>query len=188
MTENEEKAQKFLEYVSLNIEFLKTNLKKNITNNPEIFDDVFSETIIKIYNSIIKNGTDIEDYKHYFFISSKWTYILRDNQYKKEQSLKVRDYFNNNDISNEIDLDKKERDILMKECYNKFKEILYNNFDKEDVDLYLKFYIKKSNGKYTLKQLKEDSGLRQIEISMKLKSINDFIKDNEEIKELKKLI
>lgn len=185
---NEEKAQNFLRYVASNKEELKNNLKKNITYNPEIFDDVFSETIIKIYNSILKNGTDIEDYKQYFFISSKWTYALRDNNFKKEQNQSVRNYFDNHDISNECDIESKEREELLKDTFSKFVKILKDNFQEEDVKLFLYYYKKKVKGKYTLKQLKQDSGLRQIEISMKLKMFKDFINSNEEIKELKKLI
>lgn len=185
---NEEKAKNFLNYVAKNKEELKRNLKKNITYNPEIFDDVFQETIVKIYNSILKNGTNIEDYKQYFFISSKWTYALRDNNFKKEQKLFLRDFYDNHDISNEDEIESKKREKLLKETFSKFVKILKDNFEEEDVKLFLDYYKQKIKGKYTLKQLKQDSGLKQIEISMKFKMFKDFINSNEEIKKLKNLI
>ena len=49
MTEGELKGQQFLNYVGQNIKRLKKNLKKNITYDDGLFDDVFQESIIKIY-------------------------------------------------------------------------------------------------------------------------------------------
>ena len=83
MTEGELKGQQFLNYVGQNIKRLKKNLKKNITYDDGLFDDVFQESIIKIYDSIVKNNKDVGDYEKYFFISSKFNYIIRQNQERK---------------------------------------------------------------------------------------------------------
>ena len=66
---NVEIANDFLKYVSENMNALKKAVKKNITNDNDLFDDCFNETIIKVYNSIVKNGTIIDDYKQYFFLA-----------------------------------------------------------------------------------------------------------------------
>ena len=72
---NEEHGREFLKYVGDNIERLKHNLRKNITYDEDIFDDVIQDSIIKVYNAIM-NGTRIDDFEQYFFIASKFEYIL----------------------------------------------------------------------------------------------------------------
>ena len=81
---NEEHGREFLEYVAKNEAKLKKNLRKNITYNPELFDDVFQDTIIKVHNAIMK-GQRIEDFEKYFFIASKFQYINEDNKDKKRK-------------------------------------------------------------------------------------------------------
>ena len=81
---NEEHGREFLEYVANNEAKLKKNLRKNITYNPELFDDVFQDTIIRVHNTIMK-GQGIEDLEKYFFIASKFQYINEDNKDKKRK-------------------------------------------------------------------------------------------------------
>ena len=92
---NVEKAQDFLQYINDNLHKLKKNLRKNITFDEDIFDDVISESIIKIYNTILKNGTDISDYERYFYIVSKFTYIYRHNKQQRKDELEIRGLFAN---------------------------------------------------------------------------------------------
>lgn len=185
---NEEKANEFLEYVSQNMELLKNNLKKNITYNEDIFDDSFNETILKIYESILKNGTNIKDYKHYFYISSKWNYILNQDRYERDLKRNIRNYFISHDKNNENEIEKEEIKENIKSILKALKEILYENFSKEDIDLFFVMYENKINGKYTLQMLQEDSGLSLNDVTNRMRNIKDFINTNEEIKDLKKLI
>ena len=87
---SDEHAQEFLEYVAKNEKRLKKNLRKNITYNEELFDDVFQDSIIKVYDSIM-NGTIIEDFEKYFFIASKFTYFNADNKNKRNIKQNDRD-------------------------------------------------------------------------------------------------
>lgn len=87
---NEQHAQEFLEYVAKNEKRLKKNLRKNITYDPYIFDDVFQDSIIKVYDSIM-NGTVIEDFEKYFFIASKFSYFNADNKNKRNIKQNDRD-------------------------------------------------------------------------------------------------
>ena len=57
---NVEIANDFLVYVSESMNELKKAVKKNITNANDLFDDCFNDTIIKVYNSIVKNGMLID--------------------------------------------------------------------------------------------------------------------------------
>lgn len=79
----DDKGQRFLQYVGQNQERLKRNLRKNITYNPELFEDVFAETIIKVYDSIMKNDIEIIDFEKFFFIASKFNYIQKQNKERK---------------------------------------------------------------------------------------------------------
>ena len=45
---NVEIANDFLKYVSENMNALKKAVKKNITNDNDLFDDALNETIIKV--------------------------------------------------------------------------------------------------------------------------------------------
>lgn len=87
---NEQHAQEFLEYVAKNEKRLKRNLRKNITYDPYIFDDVFQDSILKVYDSIM-NGTVIEDFEKYFFIASKFSYFNADNKNKRNIKQNDRD-------------------------------------------------------------------------------------------------
>jgi DNA-directed RNA polymerase specialized sigma24 family protein len=80
-----ETAQAFLEYVARNDKRLKNNLRKNITYDPLIFEDVYQDTIIRVYDTIIKNNREIEDFEQYFFIASKWTYVAAQKKERKKQ-------------------------------------------------------------------------------------------------------
>lgn len=71
----EERGREFLAFVGENVSRLKRNLLKNISYDPEYFEDVFSYTILRVYNSILKRGLDIKDYEQYFFQASRLNYI-----------------------------------------------------------------------------------------------------------------
>lgn len=62
----EEKGAAFLQWVADNEKEMRKALKKNCTYDPDIFDDVFSETIVNVYNTITKNNREIDNIKNYF--------------------------------------------------------------------------------------------------------------------------
>ena len=70
----QKKGKEFLDFVVKNEKRLKKNLMKNITYDENIFDDVFHDTILKVYETIVTKGDEcnIKDYEQYFFIASKF--------------------------------------------------------------------------------------------------------------------
>lgn len=57
---------------------LRRALRKNVTYDPEIFDDVFAAATVKVHDAIAA-GREVRDYRQYFFIAAKWEYIRIDN-------------------------------------------------------------------------------------------------------------
>lgn len=81
------RGREFLDFVATNEAELKRAVRKNITYDPEIFDDAFHTAIVKVYNAI-EAGRDVSDFKQYIFISAKWEYINRANRSRREKGYK----------------------------------------------------------------------------------------------------
>lgn len=93
MNDKKDNAREFLEYAAANLGRLRRNLAKNVTFEPAIFDDVFHDSIIKVYENIRRSGKTVEDFERYFFISSKWNYINAHNAFRRRQEQTVREPF-----------------------------------------------------------------------------------------------
>ena len=183
---NEEKAQKFLEYIGDNLPRLKKNLKKNITYNEDIFDDVLQESILKIYNSIIKNGTEITDYERYFYITSKFTYIYRDNKRKHSDEQEVRDLFNNGEFDVcDDENDDEERFNNTLNALDKIKQNLTDEFGEMNTTVYLDYMNLKANNGTSYKVISNKYGLSVSEISRIINEIRVYISDSSEIEKIK---
>ena len=187
---NEQKAQEFLLFVANNEAELKRNLKKNITYNADLFDDVYSETIIKIYNSIAKNGTEITDYRTYFFTSSKFNYIIRDNQYRKKRDNHIRDFFDDetNQLTNE---DEQAREDRRQECITALDEIrslLSEKYTENDIDLFFSYYTHKLDGRYSYNEVAAEFGTTPTHATLLIKKIKKTINETPSIKALKQAV
>lgn len=184
MNENERKAREFLDYIANNIDLLKNNLRKNITYNEDIFDDCFNETIIKIYNSIVKNGTDVKDWKQYFFMASKWNYIINDNKNKKKQEIEVRGIFDNNNET--IDMYEEEKDE--NERYNKtfdslqrISDLITLKFSPLHTEVYMKYMMGKATKKKTsYKSIATDFSMSVKDITTIINEVKNFLTENQE--------
>ena len=181
MNENERKAKEFLNYVANNIDLLKSNLRKNITYNEEIFEDSFNETILKIYNSIIKNGTEVKDWKQYFFMASKWTYVLNDNKHKRKQELEVRGIFDDNET---IDMYVEERDENERyyKVYNSLQtisDLITINFTPLHTEIYMEYMMGKATKKKTsYKSIAQDINMTVKEITIILNEVKNYLNEN----------
>lgn len=87
--QKEEQAKRFLEVVSENYDDLKKKWAKYQSDKHREFDDdVFSETILSVYNLILKNGLKEQNddaYLNYFFKSFNIN-TAREKQYARESS------------------------------------------------------------------------------------------------------
>lgn len=188
---NEEHGKEFLEYVARNEARLKKNLRKNITYNENIFDDVFQSTIIKVYDRIMK-GTVIKDFEQYFFIASKFEYINEDNKIKKR--LKVED--------SEIDTDddrfaeddnawkiKEERNENINDLFKFLSKRLNEVFSPAEADIFLIYYrLKSEKAGISYHKMVKITGRKFSEISQIIQKIKKFIRTDEAIIEYKKKI
>lgn len=187
MTDNEKKARKFLKYIAGNLPRLKNNLKKNITYNDELFDDVISESIVKVYNSILKNGSDISDYEQYFFIVSKFTYIYFDNVKKKNDAVEVRDLFDNGtfDIYEDSD-NKEERFDGALTAIDRIAKHLTETFGEKKANIYMTYMERKANGRTSYKEISTEYNMSVREISNIINEIKNHIANNDKIRKIKR--
>lgn len=184
---NEVKARKFLQYIADNMPKLRKALAKNITYNEDLFDDAIQESILKIYNSIIKNGTDIDDYEQYFFIVSKYTYIYCDNKKKKADTLEVRDLFDNGSFDiYEDDENNEERFEGALTAIEKIRNHLIDEYGEEKADIYLTYINRKANGRCSYKSMSKEYKMSVREISAIINEIKSHVNDSETIKKIKK--
>lgn len=184
---NEDKAKDFLNYVAKNEKELKFILAKNVTYDKDIFDDVFNDTIIKVYNSILKNGTDVSDYKNYFFTSLKWTYVLADNRNKKYKNSSVRDYFDNNDIAVEEETEE-ERFEKIVDTIEIIKNEIKEKYGEWYTTVFFEYYTCKATEGCSYQKLATKLGITVKQIQMIIQEIKKFVAEDEYINKLKDIL
>lgn len=186
---NEEHAREFLEYVARNEARLKKNLRKNITYNPDIFDDVFQSTIIKVYDRIMK-GTIVKDFEQYFFIASKFEYINEDNKIKKRQKVEDREIDTDDDRFAEEDNAwkvKEERNENINDLFKFLSKRLNEVFTPAEADIFLIYYrLKSEKAGISYHKMVKITGRKFSEISQIIQKVKKFIKEDKEIIEYKK--
>lgn len=186
---NEEHAREFLEYVAKNEARLKKNLRKNITYNENIFDDVFQSTIIKVYDRIMK-GTVIKDFEQYFFIASKFEYINEDNKIKKRQKVEDREIDTDDDRFAEEDNAwkiKEERNENINDLFKFLSKRLNEVFTPAEADIFLIYYrLKSEKAGISYHKMVKITGRKFSEISQIIQKVKKFIKEDKEIIEYKK--
>ena len=205
---NEEHGQEFLKFVAENESRLKNNLRKNITYDENIFDDVFQETILRVHSAIM-NGTRIDDFEQYFFIASKFCYINEQNKERKKQENSDRDILwnishgyetNQHDVSNDakrilesitiednewrIQEERNERiNELMKYLSKKLNEV----FTPAETDIFLIYYrLKSEKAGVSYQKMARITEKCFCEVSQIIQKIKAYIKQDDEIIEMKK--
>ena len=188
---NEQHGQEFLQYVANNEARLKKNLRKNITYNPDIFDDVFQSTIIKVYDRIMK-GTVIKDFEQYFFIASKFEYINEDNKIKKRQKVEDSEFEPDDDRFAEDDNAwkiKEERNENINDLFKFLSKRLNEVFSPAEADIFLIYYrLKSEKAGISYHKMVKITGRKFSEISQIIQKIKKFIRTDEAIIEYKRKI
>ena len=185
---NVEIANDFLKYVSENMNELKKAVKKNITNDNDLFDDGFNETIIKVYNSIVKNGTIIDNYKQYFFLACKFTFIYRQNKKRKEEAQAIRDYFDLNDDFLDDDFDEEERYCDIVDTIDKIKEDVTENLGEYYAEIYFTYMQLKSTQSISYKKLAAEKGISTRRVSQIIGMVKEYIKNNPTLQSYKSVL
>lgn len=190
--DSKEHGQEFLEFVAKNEARLKKNLQKNVTYNPDIFDDAFQESIIKVYNAI-ENGARIKDFEQYFFIASKFCYINVDNKVKARQKTDDRDAyvsidederFAEYDNAWQIKEDRNERiNELMKYLSQRLNEV----FSPKEADIFLIYYrLKSEKAGVSYKKLAKILEIDVKEVTNIIQRVKKWVKEDKEIMEIKR--
>ena len=192
---NKEHGDEFLKYVAEHMDRLKHNLRKNITYDPDIFDDSFQDSIIRVYNAIM-NGTRIDDFEQYFFITSKFDYIVKDN--KKKNRLKNDDSDLLSDISHGMLQDifyaddedwkiKEEKSDKINELFKFLAHRLNEVFSPAEADIFLIYYrLKSEKAGVSYKKMAKITDKSVQEITNTIKAIKKFIKSDKIIQDKKK--
>ena len=80
------RGREFLKFVGKNEVHLRRNLAKNVTYDKEILEEVFSYTILRVYESILSGRTRVKDFEQYFYIASRNNYLKISERLKKRKS------------------------------------------------------------------------------------------------------
>ena len=173
-------GQKFLEWYADNYEEVQKAIRKNITYEEELFEDVIGDTVIKVYESIEK-GTEVENYKNFFFICAKFNYINAQNKLRTRRSQEDRDFIGWGDIEDEPNI-KERRVVAIKELYQYIADYIEDYFPSNEVDLFIIYHKLKSEGNnMSYEKMSKITGQSISYITKTLKKIKEFVNANEDI-------
>lgn len=196
----------FMLYVWNNHAELCKAIKKNITMDDELFDDVTADTLCRIGEYIVNKKVFINDFKGLFFLSAKRQFIAEQNKKRERLKQNNRDFFDNifnglekredkNDLSvyyDLIQLDSLESERKAEKTHKLFKYLedkLNEVFEGNEVDIFLIYFRLKSEKKgISYKKLGDIMDKDVKYITKTIVKIKKYIKESEEIQENKKKI
>ena len=172
----------YLEWVGRNLSQLQERMKKYCGNQHLEYDeDIFSDTYLKIYEKIRKNGlkdTTEEGMLNYTFIAFKIN-TLREPMYarNKKRNLNVEDADLNTLYEDYLGNEITQREKLVADLYKDFAVIyilhkVEENFDPE----HFKLFQMKFLNDLTFKELRKQSGIKGARD--KVKEVVEWLKEN----------
>ncbi len=185
-------AHNYLEWFSQNYTKLKNKYRMYCKLNGYVFDeDVFSDTYLKIYDTITRKGLKDptpQGFDNYTFLSYK-TNIKRENQYARvaHRDMNItsdnindvyEDWYNSNKSSSE---EKLKQDLFTDWATLYIMQVVEDNFPPEDFYL----YRLKTLGNLTYKQIQDRTNEKRVR--QRIMDIKNFLKENvrkEDVKEL----
>lgn len=180
--DSQTKGQLFLDYVATNEKDIKKAVKKNITwESDDFFNDVYYEFIVKAYDSIIKNNTDIKDLKNFCFISFKNLHIIRQGQLRKRQSMTVDVNEAINVLDDLFDCGEEERFKQINVLLSDLKMALSEEFGTETSQMFLEYINEKVANNTNYDKIAEKYGITSRNASQKIKECRRFLLTNEEL-------
>lgn len=175
----EKHGRDFLSYVAENEKKLKRNLAKNITYNPDIFEDVFNDTIVKVYTAITEKNTYIANFEQYFFMASKWVYVAEDDKTRRREKNAERNYFddptNDNVIADDYDTESREDDI--NNMLDAIGEVLTIRYTKKEIEIFFEYYRNKLISRSGYKQIAAKYNLKAKEATEIVKGCAALLKE-----------
>lgn len=180
-------GQKFLEWYVANEKEMRKALRKNITYDADLFDDVIGETIIKVYNSI-ERGTEVVSYKDFFFICAKFNYINAQKKQRNRKNREDREFIGWGDIIDEPNT-KEQKVKMIRELYKYIADYIEDYFPSNETDLFIVYHKLKSDGSpISYEKMSNITGHSVGYITKTLKKIKEFVNTNEDIIRKKKYL
>lgn len=207
----------FMLYVWNNLDSLNYALRKNITYDPEIYDDVTADTVCRISEYIVNKKVFIKDFKGMFFLSAKRQYVAEQNKKREREKKSDREYFTKLDEAlgryydyiedgdtSEYTVNQPNLDMFLDddnvmadelkaerthELFKYLEEELNKQFEGNEVDIFLIYFRLKSERKgISYKKLSEIMDKDVKYITRTIVKIKKYIKESQEIQETKKKI
>lgn len=207
----------FMLYVWNNLDSLNYALRKNITYDPEIYDDVTADTLCRIGEYIVNKKVFIKDFKGMFFLSAKRQYVAEQNKKRDRDSKSDREYFSKLDEAlgryydyiedgdtteylikqPNLDIFLDDDNIMTDEAkaertHELFKYLeteLNKQFEGNEVDIFLIYFRLKSERKgISYKKLADIMDKDVKYITRTIVKIKKYIKESADIQETKKKI
>lgn len=207
----------FMLYVWNNLDSLNYALRKNITYDPEIYDDVTADTLCRIGEYIVNKRVFIKDFKGMFFLSAKRQYVAEQNKKRERDKKSDREYFSKLDEalgkyydyvedgdSSEYIIKQPNLDMFLDdsnvmadelkaerthELFKYLENELNKQFEGNEVDIFLIYFRLKSESKgISYKKLADIMEKDVKYITRTIVKIKKYIKESAEIQETKKRI
>lgn len=184
----EKHCNDFYQYIIRNEKQLKQEVRKNITYEEELFDEAYSDTIVKVANAILVNHKIIEDFRYYFFISFKQNFIQLQNKKRKIDKLKTYGYKECEGLIIE-DFDNEERYERIRILFKWLADYLEQHFPPNEVDIYIVYYfLKVGKNRVSYKKMADIYDVELKYITNVIQNIKRFVKNNEIINKKKEEI
>lgn len=184
----EKHCNDFYQYIIRNEKQLKQEVRKNITYEEELFDEAYSDTIVKVANAILVNHKVIEDFRYYFFISFKQNFIQLQNKRRKIDKLKTYGYKECEGLIIE-NYDNEERYDRIKILFKWLSDYLEEHFPPNEVDIYIVYYfLKVGKNRVSYKKMAEIYDVELKYITNVIQNIKRFVKNDKIINKKKEEI
>ena len=201
----EQHKNDFMLYVWENLDELNRCIRKNITFDPDIYDDVTSNTLVRIAEYIVRKQQYIRDFKNMFFLSAKREYIAEQTKKRERQKNSNRDFldniYNGEEKRNKadtavfyrlVDNNTTPDEIAAERTHKLFRYLedkLNETFEPIESDLFLIYFRLKSEKKgISYKKLSEIMDKDVKYITKTIVKIKKYIRENNEIQEMKRRI
>ena len=212
----EQHKNDFMLYVYNNLDQLNYALRKNITYDADIYDDVTADTLCRIGEYIVRNHVYIKDFKGMFFLSAKRQYVAEQNKKRDRDSKNDREYFSKLDdalgryydyiedgdsteyhvkqpnLDMFLDDNSMENELKAERTHELFKYLegeLNQHFEPNEVDIFLIYFRLKSERKgISYKKLADIMDKDVKYITRTIVKIKKYIKESLDIQENKKRI
>lgn len=177
-TTPEEKGAKFLEWVGQNQKELKKALRANVDYDADVFEDAFADSILNVYNAIVRNNTDLESPKDYFFIAAKFCYNAKRKRKQREREILIGEWQtlevpDDNPETEECD---RERQDEIKQSLKKARQILVEEYGEELTELFFTYWIGRTlKGGMQYKDIADKLGRDVSSVKMQLYGMKKFL-------------